>query len=203
MSSDEHPGAPVASASEVSTFRPAGDSLLTFADAILARPSAPAPAPATEVQAYLTFCLQRAEYGVPILRSREIVRVGEITRIPEAPPHVRGVLNLRGRVVPIVELRTRLGLPLAALTPQSRVIVVEAYGRLFGLLVDSASRIAKIPTCTIKPAPAEALSATPDHVTGIAQMGTGLVTLLDLDKLLLLNPTAPQTSDFAARSDDP
>jgi chemotaxis signal transduction protein len=83
------------------------------------------------------------------------------------------------------------------------VIVVEAYGRLFGLLVDSASRIAKIPTCTIKPAPAEALSATPDHVTGIAQMGTGLVTLLDLDKLLLLNPTAPQTSDFAARSDDP
>jgi purine-binding chemotaxis protein CheW len=189
MSSDEHPGAPVASASEVSTFRPAGDSLLTFADAILARPSAPAPAPATEVQAYLTFCLQRAEYGVPILRSREIVRVGEITRIPEAPPHVRGVLNLRGRVVPIVELRTRLGLPVAALTPQSRVIV--------------ASRIAKIPTCTIKPAPAEALSATPDHVTGIAQMGTGLVTLLDLDKLLLLNPTAPQTSDFAARSDDP
>ena len=159
MSSDEHPGAPVACASEVSTFRPAGDSLLTFADSILARPSAPAPAPAAQVQAYLTFCLQRAEFGVPILRSREIVRVGEITRIPEAPPHVRGVLNLRGRVVPIVELRTRLGLPIAPLTPRARVIVVEAHDRLFGLLVDSASRITKLLTSTIKPAPAEALFA--------------------------------------------
>jgi purine-binding chemotaxis protein CheW len=183
---------------------PAGDSLLTFADAILARPSAPAPAPATEVQAYLTFCLQRAEFGVPILRSREIVRVGEITRIPEAPPHVRGVLNLRGRVVPVVELRTRLGLPVAALTPQSRVIVVEAYGRLFGLLVDRAWLASpRSQPAQSSPHRPRLSSATTDHVTGIAQMGTGLITLLDLDKVLLLNPTAPQASDFAARSDDP
>jgi purine-binding chemotaxis protein CheW len=196
MSSDESPGAPTAGTAHAS--RPARDSLLTFADSILARPTAPAPAPEAEVKAYLTFSLHREEFGVPILRSREIVRVGEITRIPEAPPHVRGVLNLRGRVVPIVELRTRLGLPIAPLTPRSRVIVVEAHGRLFGLLVDGASRIAKIPTCTIKPAPTEALSANTDYVAGIAQMGTELVILLDLDKVLLLNPTAPPSSGALA-----
>ena len=203
MSFDERPDAPPASAPAVSTSQPPCDSLLTFADSILARPTAPALAPEAEAQAYLTFYLQREEFGVPILRSREIARVGEITRIPEAPLHVRGVLNLRGRVVPVVEIRTRLGLPIASLTPRSRVIVVEAHGRLFGLLVDSAARIVKIPTCAIKPAPAEALSANQDYVTGIAQMGTKLVILLDLDKVLLLNPTAPLASGFAARSDDP
>jgi purine-binding chemotaxis protein CheW len=167
---------------------------------MLARPTAPVPAPEGEVQAYLTFYLQREEFGVPILRSREILRVGEITRIPEAPPHVRGVLNLRGRVVPVVELRTRLGLPIVPLTPGARVIVVEAHDRLFGLLVDSASRIAKILTNTIKPVPAEALSAHADYVTGIARMGTEPVILLDVDKVLLLNPTAPLPSAAIAET---
>ena len=69
--------------------------------------------------------------------------------------------------------------------------MVEANDRLFGLLFDRVSRIAKIPTNTIKPAPAEALSASTDYVTGIAQTGTDLVILLDVDKVLLLNPTAP------------
>jgi Chemotaxis signal transduction protein len=189
MSSDQRPGAPGASAPALPASRPARDSLLAFADSILARPAAPAAA--VEVHPYLTFFLRREEFGLPILRSREIVRVGEITRIPEAPPHVRGVLNLRGRVVPVVELRTRLGLEAAPLTPRSRVIVVEAHDRLFGLLVDRVSRIAKIPAPAIKPAPTQALSAHPEHVTGIAEMGGEPIILLDVDKLLLLDPAAP------------
>jgi purine-binding chemotaxis protein CheW len=187
MSSDERPDAPAAG----SVPAPTREILLSFADAILARPTAPALAPEAEVHSTLTFFLGREEFGLPILRSREIVRVAEITRIPEAPPHVRGVLNLRGRVVPIVELRTRLGLPIAPLTPQSRVIMVEAHGRLFGLLVDRVARIAKIPSLAIKPAPAESLSATTDYVSGIAQTGEELIILLDVDKVLLLNPAAP------------
>ncbi|MGA7740236.1 MAG: chemotaxis protein CheW [Polyangia bacterium] len=187
MASEQRPAAPPASAAPTSA--PARDSLLAFADSVLARPAAPAAA--AEVQPYVTFFLRREEFGLPILRSREIVRVSEITRIPEAPPHVCGVLNLRGRVVPIVEIRTRLGLDAAPLTPQSRVIMVEAHDRLFGLLVDRVSRIAKIPVAAIKPAPAEALSANTDYVTGIAQMGAELIIILDVDKVLLLNPTAP------------
>jgi purine-binding chemotaxis protein CheW len=196
MSSDERPGVPATGRAPA----PARESLLSFADAILARPTAPALAPEDEVHPYVTFFLGREEFGLPILRSREIVRVAEITRIPEAPPHVRGVLNLRGRVVPVVELRTRLGLPLAPLTSQSRVIMVEAHGRLFGLLVDRVARIAKIPTVAIKPAPAEALSASTDYVTGIAQRGQELIIILDVDKVLLLNPTAPLPPDAASES---
>ena len=187
MSSDERPGVPATDSAPA----PARESLLSFADAILARPTAPVPVPEAEVRPYVTFFLGREEFGLPILRSREIVRVAEITRIPEAPPHVRGVLNLRGRLVPIVELRTRLGLPIAPLTPRSRVIIVEAHDRLFGLLVDRVARIAKIATSAIKPAPAEALAATTDYVAGIAQAGQELIILLDVDKVLLLNPTAP------------
>jgi purine-binding chemotaxis protein CheW len=196
MSSDERPGVPATGRAPAST--PEG--LLNFADAILARPTAPALALEAEVHPYVTFFLGREEFGLPILGSREIVRVAEITRIPEAPPHVRGVLNLRGRVVPVVELRTRLGLPIAPLTPQSRVIMVEAHGRLFGLLVDRVARIAKIPTVAIKPAPAEALSASTDYVTGIAQTGQELIILLDVDKVLLLNPTAPLPPGAASES---
>ena len=151
MSSDRRADATVAGEPAAAASLPA-DSLLAFADSVLAL--APAPAPVVEVHSTLTFCLCGEEFGLPILRSREIVRVGEITRIPEAPPHVRGVLNLRGRVVPVVEIRTRLGLPIAPLTPQSRVIMVEAQGRLFGLLVDRVSRIAKIAASAIKPVPA-------------------------------------------------
>jgi len=196
MSSDERPDASAVSAPAVPASRPARDSLLAFADSILARPAAPAPA--VEVHPYLTFFLRHEEFGLPLLRSREIVRVGEITRIPEAPPDVRGVLNVRGRVVPIVELRTRLGLQAAPLTLRSRVIIVEAHGRLFGLLVDRVSRIAKISASAIKPAPAQAPSPGADHVTGIAEMGAEPIVLLDLDKVLLLNPTAPSPTGATA-----
>ena len=191
MSSDRRPV--VSGAGEPAVAAPSPtDSLLAFADSILAR--TPAPAPVVEMQSFLTFSLCGEEFGLPLLRSREIVRVGEITRIPEAPPHVRGVLNLRGRVLPVVELRTRLGMPAAPLTARSRVIVVEALGRLFGLLVDRVSRIAKVPDNTVEPAPAEALFGNPDYVTGIAPTGDESIILLDVDKILLLDaPASPAT----------
>ena len=175
MSSDEQGAASVANG------QPA-DSLLAFADSILARPATPASA--VEVHPYVILCLRSEQFGIPILRSREIVRVGEITRIPEAPAHVSGVLNLRGRVLPVVELRTRLRLPIAPLTTRSRVIVVEAHGRLFGLLVDEVSRIAKILASNIKPAPAELLSSGADCLAGIADIGAETIILLDIDKVV-------------------
>jgi Chemotaxis signal transduction protein len=181
MLSDQRLGASVAGAPAAAASPPV-DSLLAFADSILAR--APAPAPEVEVRPHVTFCLRGEEFGLPILRSHEIVRVGEITRIPEAPPDVRGVLNLRGRVLPVVELRTRLGMPIAPLTPRSRVIVVEAHGRLFGLLVDRVSGIVKIPASSIQPAPEEALFGNPDYVSGIAAMGEEPIILLDVDKVM-------------------
>jgi purine-binding chemotaxis protein CheW len=183
MASDRHPDG-----GDVPGPAHTRESLLAFADSVLARQHEQPAQPALEILQFVTFFLRREEFGVPIMRTREIVRVGEITRIPEAPPHVRGVLNLRGRVLPIVDIRTRLGMEAAPVTPRSRVILVEAHGRSFGLLVDRISRIARIPAPTIKPPPPEALSGRADYVTGIAQVGEGLVILIDLDRALLLAP---------------
>ena len=163
------------------------ESLLEFADAVMSVPTRENTLPVLEAEEHLvTFSLQNEEFGVPVLRSREIVRVGEITRIPEAPPHIRGVFNLRGRILPVVDLRTRLGLPAPQITPRSRLILVEAHGRLLALLVDSVSRMARVAASAVRPAPAEAVSAQVDYVTGVAQVGGRLIILLDLDKVLLV-----------------
>ena len=116
------------------------------------------------------------------------MRVGDITRIPEAPAHIRGVFNLRGRILPVVDLRTRLGLPPAPLTPRSRLILVEAHSRILGLLCDSVSRMTRVAASLVRPPPAEALSAHVDYVTGVAQVSGRLIILLDLDRVLLLAP---------------
>jgi purine-binding chemotaxis protein CheW len=180
-------GAPAPEAA-VGSYR-GRESLLQFADAVMSVPTRDAAAPAPESEEHLvTFFLHEEEYGVPVLRSREIVRVAEITRIPEAPAHIRGVFNLRGRILPVVDLRTRLGLPTAPLTPRSRLILVEAHGRILALLCDSVSRMTRIAASLVRPPPAEAISTQVDYVTGVAQSQGRLIILLDLDKVLLLHP---------------
>jgi purine-binding chemotaxis protein CheW len=162
------------------------ESLLGFAEAIeqLGRPADTA-VPA-EQMLLVTFFLGREEYGAPIGWVREVVRVGEVTRVPQAPPHVRGVANLRGRVLPVVELRTRLGLEAATLTPRSRIVVVEVRGRILGLLVDAVSQVMRVPVTAVTAAPDEVLSAQTDYITGVAQLGSRLIILLDLERALLL-----------------
>jgi purine-binding chemotaxis protein CheW len=162
------------------------ENLLGFAGAIeqLGRP-ADAVVPA-EQMLLVTFFLGREEYGAPIAWVREVVRVGEVTRVPQAPPHLRGVTNLRGRVLPVVELRTRLGLEAATLTPRSRIVVVEVRGRILGLLVDVVSQVMRVPVTAVTAAPDEVLSAQTDYNTGVAQLGSRLIILLDLERALLL-----------------
>jgi purine-binding chemotaxis protein CheW len=117
---------------------------------------------------------------------REVIRVGEITRVPQARLHVRGVTNLRGRVLAVVEIRTRMGLPAAEITPQSRVVVVGVHDRILGILVDGVSQVVKVPTETIAPAPEEVLSPGTDYITGVARWNSRLIMLLDLEQVLLL-----------------
>lgn len=165
----------------------AREGLLAFADD-LARQQAAAPIAAPDPELHLvTFRLERESFAVPIERVREVVRVTEITRVPEAPPHIRGVTNLRGRVLPVVELRTRLGLTAAVTTPSSRILVVESQGRLLGLLVDGVSRVVKVPSSSVVPPPEEVLSERTDYIPGVARMGDLLLILLDLDRALLLS----------------
>ncbi len=166
-------------------------SLLEFADAV-AVTSAPEPVqPAAPPLHLVTFVLDREEFGIPIGRVREVLRVGDITRVPEAPPHIRGVTSVRGRILPIVELRTRLGLPgLGEPGTRARIVVVEAHGRVLGLLVDAVNQVVHVPADSVLAPPGEVLSAQTDYVTGIGRLDTRLIILLDLDRALLLAEAA-------------
>lgn len=159
--------------------------LLGFADALEARAAADTrPAPGPELH-LLTFMLDREEFGIPVTQVREVIRVSDITRVPQAPSHVRGVANLRGRILAVVELRSRLGLAVAELTPRSRVVVVEVRDRVLGVLVDAVSQVTKVPQASVVPAPEEVVSADVDYLTGVARWQSRLIILLDLDKALL------------------
>ena len=162
-----------------------GHGVLGFAEALEARAAAESPAaPGPELH-LLTFALDREEFGIPVTQVREVIRVSDITRVPQAPVHVRGVANLRGRILAVVELRSRLGLPAAELTPRSRVVVVEVRERVLGLLVDAVSQVTKVPEASVVPAPDEVVSTDATYLTGVARWGSRLIILLDLEKALI------------------
>lgn len=163
--------------------------LFAFADALLAEgPQKKAGDPA-RIRQFVTFYLRDQEYGVPILQCREIVRVSAITRVPEAPPHVRGVVNLRGRIIPAVDTRRCFALEAVSPTHRSRLIVVEIVGRQFALIVDRVARILKLPDSDIESPGADVAS---QGVTGVARAGEAVILLLDVDQVLRVGPAADE-----------
>jgi purine-binding chemotaxis protein CheW len=175
-----------------------GEPLLAFADALLCAGQGDVSPAAVEIQQVVTFFLRDDELGVPILRCREIVRVPTITRIPEAPAYVRGVVNLRGRIVPVVDTRMCLGLESAPTTARSRLIVVDVAGRSFALLVDRVARILKLPVSDVAPPPE---GATFSAIAGVARVGDALVKMIDLDRMLRARPGAGEANREASRED--
>jgi purine-binding chemotaxis protein CheW len=162
------------------------DGLLRFADT-MSRETAPAPAPVDGGELHLiTFGLDREEYGIKVGQVREVIRVTEITRVPQSPAHVRGVTNLRGRILPVVEIRTRLGLEAGVVTQRSRIIVVEVHDRVLGILVDAVLQVAKVPLETVTPPPEEVVTPQTDYINGVAHWSGRLIILLELEKVLLL-----------------
>src|ERR1700719_5421343 len=130
------------------------------------------------------FQVGRETYGVPITSLHEIVRVPEITAVPDAPDYLEGVINLRGKIVSVMDLRKRFGEKQATLGKQNRILGVEHAGRLAGLIVDSASEVVKIPAEAVEPPPAVFQDGGVNCVTGLAKGGGRLVVLLDMSKLL-------------------
>lgn len=165
-------------------------SILDFAAQLDQAPTAPA---VVERELHLVvFRLEREEYAIPIELVREVVRVADLTRVPHAPAHIRGVMNLRGRILPIVEIRTRLDLTPAQLTPASRVVVVEIAGRVVGLLVDAVGQVARVSERLVAAPPDEVRTAGAEAVTGVARVGNRLLVLLDLGRVLsALQPSGP------------
>ena len=164
------------------------DLLLAFADALLSASQRDPGRAAAQVHQYVTFFLRDDEIGIPILQCREIVHAPAITRVPEAPEHVRGVVNLRGRIVPAVDARKCLGYEGSALVAKPRLLVIEVAGRLFALLVDRVARIIKLTASEIEAPPA---SGGVFGAVGVVRVGGAAIYLTDAEHVLQLGPAVP------------
>jgi purine-binding chemotaxis protein CheW len=123
-------------------------------------------------------------FGVPIALVHEIVRVPEITTVPEAPECVDGVINLRGKIIPIVDLRKRFGERSCAPNKRNRILVAEFEGKLVGLMVDAASEVLKIPPSEIEAPPDVFEDGQIRYVTGVGKLGGRLIIMVDITKVL-------------------
>jgi purine-binding chemotaxis protein CheW len=133
---------------------------------------------------YLTFSLGQEEYGVEILKVQEIKGYSTITPIPNTPPHVKGVMNLRGTIIPVVDLRSKLGMPTAEYSPFTVIVVVKVGSKTMGLVVDAVSDVLNIPSRGLQPTPDFGAQVDAAFISGMAKAGEKLVVLLDLDRVL-------------------
>ena len=140
-----------------------------------------------ELRQFISFSVGAEEYGLELLRVKEVIRVREITWLPKAPSFVKGIINLRGDVIPIIDLRDRFGLEALDQTAQTRVIVVEVEGRLMGMVVDSASQVVRIPADQIDPPPPVMGELSQEFITGVGKLEDKLVILLNVDAILSLD----------------
>jgi purine-binding chemotaxis protein CheW len=131
----------------------------------------------------VTFRLEGEEFGVDILKVQEINKMIEITRIPNAPPFVEGVINLRGKIIPIVDLRKRLGFDGRAYDKSTRIIVVELEGIVLGFIVDSVSEVLRISENTVEPPPALVAGIDAEYIEGVGKLDDRLLILLELKKV--------------------
>ncbi len=142
------------------------------------------PAAIDEERQVVVFQLGAEFYGVEIARVHEIIRLQPVTRVPRAPDFVEGVINLRGKVIPVVDLRRRFGLPMTEPTRATRIVVVEIGEQVIGIVVDGVSEVLRVNTSTVEaPSPVVA-GIDADYLLGIAKLPERLVILLDLDRVL-------------------
>jgi len=130
------------------------------------------------------FQVGRETYGVPITSLHEIVRVPDVTAVPDAPDYMEGVINLRGKIVSVIDLRKRFSVQPGAAAKRNRILVVEHNGRLCGLIVDSASEVIKIPAADVEPSAAVFQEGGLNAVTGLGKYKGRLIVLLDMARLL-------------------
>jgi purine-binding chemotaxis protein CheW len=137
---------------------------------------------------YLTFSLAGEEYGIGILKIREIIGMLPITSVPETPRYAKGVINLRGKVIPVVDLRRRFDMPTMDYTERTCIIVVEIAGPAgtisMGVVVDSVSEVLNIKGADIEDTPSFGTQLNTEYILGMAKVGKGLKILLDIEKAL-------------------
>ena len=142
----------------------------------------------------VTFKLGNEEYAVDILKVQEINRMKEITRVPNTPAYVEGVINLRGKVIPVVNLRSKFSLGERENDIQSRIMIMDIQGITMGLVVDAVSEVLRIPSNIVEPTPQMASNISTEYIKGIAKLEDRLIILLDMDMLVgKVDDTAMET----------
>ena len=137
-----------------------------------------------EVLQLVTFRLGNEEFSLDILKVQEIIRHMDLTRVPKTPDFVDGVINLRGRVIPVLDLRKRFGLPKDENTNETRIIVVDVDNRTVGLKVDAVSEVLRLPADTVEPPPAIITGVESEYIKGVGKLDGRLLILLDVAKIL-------------------
>jgi len=133
---------------------------------------------------YLTFVLGEEEYGLEILKVREIIGLMEITTVPQTPKFIKGVINLRGKVIPVIDLRLKFGMPEAEPTEETCIIVVDINNTLMGILVDTVSEVLDIAIGEIEPPPAFSDDIATEFILGMGKIKGNVKILLDINKVL-------------------
>ncbi len=132
----------------------------------------------------VSFHLENEEYGVEVLKVREIIRMVNITHMPNTPHYIDGIINLRGKVIPIVSMRKKFGLMEAESNNQTRVIIMDVGGDLLGFTVDAVSEVIRVSSSEIQPAPSVASGGIgQEYISGVINHGERLLVLLNLDMM--------------------
>jgi purine-binding chemotaxis protein CheW len=152
-------------------------------DALVTKKAAESSA-VPEIMQLVTFKLGNEEYAVDILKVQEINRMKEITRVPNTPAYVEGVINLRGKVIPVVNLRSKFSLTDRENDIQSRIMIMDIQGITMGLVVDAVSEVLRIPSNIVEPTPPMASNISTEYIKGIAKLEDRLIILLDMDMLV-------------------
>lgn len=137
-----------------------------------------------EILQLVSFKIGEEEFGVEILKVQEINRMLQITKVPNAPSFVEGVVNLRGKVIPIIDLRSRLNMERKESDSKTRIVVVEIDGKIVGFIVDEVSEVLRIPRNITEPPPTVVAGIDSDYITAVGKLEDRLLILLDLDKVL-------------------
>jgi purine-binding chemotaxis protein CheW len=138
----------------------------------------------TEMLQLVTFKLAGQKYAVDILKAQEINNMKEITVIPNAPPFLEGAINLRGKVIPVVNLGMKFGLENTGVLEAAKIVIMDIRGVIMGIIVDSVSDVLRISRDVVEPPPPVSSNISTEFIAGIAKLDEGLVIMLDMDKLL-------------------
>ncbi|PHR97695.1 MAG: chemotaxis protein CheW [Blastopirellula sp.] len=132
----------------------------------------------------VSFRLAQEEYGIEITKVQEIILMGEITRVPQTPEFIKGLINLRNTVIPIVDLRLRFGLEEQQPTDETRIMVMNVAGKTIGIIVDAVSEVLRVTHKQIAPPPPTVAGLGREYLTGLIKLEKRLLILLDIDKIL-------------------